>query len=210
MNFRYKKSYIDFKRPALNPIPNRNFSFKPPSPIKKLPPPNILKRIALYGLAFIAISYIWSYKSSENEQIELEYQKIAEEQKNLIVALEKSMENYQAPAPTVLNQGIKFVKANQFEFANLLLERAGELDPNLRDAFVYAGFSQIQLAIENKSDQVESQATMRKAVDVLNQAATIDPLHSYTFELLIHAYEFLGERENADQARRRAQTVALQ
>lgn len=210
MNYRYKKSYIDFKRPTFNPMPSRDFSFKPPTPIKKLPPKNVLKRIALYGLAFISISYIWAHKSSENGKIELEKQKIAEERKNLLVAFEESIRNYNAPAEIVITKGINFLKADQFEFANLLLRRASEIDPNLRDAFVYAGFSQMQIAINNADDQISSQSAMREAVRMLNQASAIDPLHSYTFELLTSAYEFLGDNENVELARKRAQTVAIQ
>lgn len=233
MNSRYKKTYLDFKQhsstganqsvnrstfqvPRITPRPNyhqgpQKKPFTLPSiskPSISLPSGKVLGRIVFYGLTIFAINWLWSYKSSEYQKIEDQKQQTIIQQQALQENLKKVISVYSAPAKQVMSEGVTLLKSDNLELASAYLARAGELDANLRDAFVYSGFAYIQLA--NKSQDAEkSKGLADEALKQLKQAAEIDPLHSYTFELLAFAYEFLGQSENAAAAQERAKTVTL-
>lgn len=233
MNLRYKKTYLDFKQQnssGLNQKVNRttfqvprtalrpNYHHKPQKksfklsafsmPSFSLPAGKILGRIIFYGLAIFAISWLWSYKSSEYQKIETQKQQLALQEQTLQENLKKAISTYNAPAKQVVSQGITLLKNENFELASAYLARAGELDANLRDAFVYSGFAYIQLADQTQNEE-KSKELADEALKQLKKAAEIDPLHSYTFELLAFTYEFLGQPENAATAKERAKTVSL-
>ncbi len=233
MSKRFNKTYLDFKQPrAGNSQPSvnrrtfelpkttihRNYHRANQQGISRLrpfsvssisaPPKKVMGRIIFYGLACLAISWIWSYQSSEHQKIDNQKQQIAIEQQQAAENLQKFISTYNAPAKQVASEGIELLKGKNFALAGAYLARAGELDSNLRDAFVYSGFAYIELA--NQAQNTEKSTELaQKALHQLETASRIDPLHSYTFELLAFTYDFLGQADAANSARAKAQTVAI-
>lgn len=105
-------------------------------------------------------------------------------------------------AVSLAEAGMIFLKNNQFSLASAMLQAASQKDPMFRDAAVYAGFAELAQADSLwANDPASARAETELARTYLEQARTIDPIHSYTHELLAIAYSNLGETELAAEAK---------
>lgn len=85
----------------------------------------------------------------------------------------------------------KLIKGNQLDCGIINLERAVELEPNFRDAWVLLGYAYL------------SKDEPQKAIESLKKAEEIDPTHADTFKYLADAYQKTGDEEQAKQAQER-------
>ncbi|MBI3261094.1 tetratricopeptide repeat protein [Candidatus Berkelbacteria bacterium] len=100
----------------------------------------------------------------------------------------------QDPRGLVLG-GRKLVEEGKLELAEVAFKRATELDPKLRDAWLYLGITRLALG-----KNFEAEVALRRA-------KAIDPLHAETYRQLIKLYETTGEKEAAAATQRSLEVI---
>ena len=160
--------------------------------------------LALFG----SIGIFWSGNSAKSvvknsEQISFEQGQ--EINKQLI----KRLVDAQVSSIKLMEFGISSVKKKNLELGRTFLLAATEKDDNLRDAALYSGFTALAFA-ENSwtTNPNRAEDYTKEAVRFLEHAKSIDPIHSYTYELLAVAYDNLGKGKLAEEARNKAQSLA--
>lgn len=98
----------------------------------------------------------------------------------------------QTDAYSACKLGINFSKAQNDDLALLAYQKATDLDPNLRDAWVLRGQSELK--------NNPPAGGPDKALESLQKAEEIDPINSRTYELLSIAYSQVGDTDNAKKA----------
>jgi cytochrome c-type biogenesis protein CcmH/NrfG len=106
---------------------------------------------------------------------------------NLHKAYAQMVEN-ETNANELTQEGYRLVQGNQLENGILNLQRATQVDPKNRDAWVWLGYAELK----NNEPQ--------KALKSLQEAEKIDPINAETFRLLTIAYQAVGDSESAKKS----------
>lgn len=96
--------------------------------------------------------------------------------------------NKKTDAYKLTQNGARLIGNNDFQFAEINLKKALEIDPNYRDALVCLGYAQV------KSGQTT------EALVTLKKAAEIDPINAKTYEILELAYLQNNDQDSAAKA----------
>lgn len=94
--------------------------------------------------------------------------------------------------------GANFLKAQNDDLALLAFQRATDIDPSYRDAWVWRGYTEL------KNNQPE------EALNSLKKAEDIDPVNARTYELLAIAYRQTGDADAAKKAQEKYQYLTKQ
>lgn len=84
--------------------------------------------------------------------------------------------------------GMSFLKTDNLDLANEAFSRATELDPLWRDGWVWRGYTELKL---NEP---------KLALESLKKAEEIDPIYPLTYQLLVIAYQQVGDTTSAEKA----------
>ena len=104
----------------------------------------------------------------------------------------------QTDAYAACKLGVSFTKAQNDDLALLAFQKATDLDPSYRDAWVWRGYGEL------KNNQPQN------AVTSLKKAESIDPINARTYELLTIAYNQTGDQDNAKKAQEKYEYLAKQ
>ena len=116
----------------------------------------------------------------------------------IIAEADRSTRNFEEVYSLQINQendayeltrlGSKQIKSGQFKIATITLEKAAQLEPKYRDAWLFLGMANL------KNNEAQ------KAIESLLKAEIIDPINPETYKLLSLAYKQSNQNELAQKA----------
>jgi Tfp pilus assembly protein PilF len=131
----------------------------------------------------------------QNSKFKMQNAKLEEQREILLSALSKIPYSLLPNPYSFVLTGAAFLKMDYPNLAILQFEKAAELEPDYRDAYVYLGKAYLQINNLNKAKQA------------LEKAAEIDPINPETFYLLSQTYEKLKKPTESQKALEKAKIL---
>ena len=169
------------------------------------------KRVGLYAIALLVSFSLFFWGRGQAKAVSTELNQ------NLLATVDGKEDRFldyltssQVSSVKLTENGVRLLEGGQSQVASIILQAASQKDPKFRDAAVYAGFSLLSVSDLYWESNGELAAThTRAAIRYLEMAAVIDPIHSYTYELLTLAHNNLGEEDEAKAAEEKAEAFAF-
>lgn len=171
----------------------------------------VIKRIGLYVSALLIISALFWWQNGRASRVLADSQvQISSFEYDLNTQFEQYLTHSDLSAYDLTKRGMDLLKEERLDLAGPMLRVAAWKDRELRDAAVYAGFIELSRAEELwEVDSAKARLLTSSALGFLEQAKSIDPIHSYTYELLVVTYTNLGKDDLAQDAMTKSKMFAV-